>query len=102
MEKTVKKEVNKTNKERVFDIKINKTALEKFMAKLFWYILITITACATILFVVSIGELVAVWAEVSATLAEAWLLIKMPFISLLVCFGWLGFIVLFIYLIRQS
>lgn len=97
-----KKETNKIKREKVLDIKINKSALEKFMARLFWYTLIIITVGAIVLLIASIGELAQAWSAVSEALIGAWMMIKMPFITLLVCSGWLGFIALFVYLIRES
>ena len=86
--KEAEKAAAKEPKEKMFDIKVNKKALENFMAKMFWYTLAAITALATILLIISIKEFYFAWQSVVPSLVEAWGSIKTPFISTIICISW--------------
>lgn len=92
----------KASKEKILNVKVNKKALEKFMARLFWATLILITFTAFILFITSLSDLYNVWQEVEESLYQAWMLIRRPFVTSLICVAWIGMFVLFIRLVREK
>lgn len=96
----IKKEA-KSEKEKVFNVKVNKKALEKFMAKMFWCTLATITLIAVFLLVVSISSLHTAWMEVSESLYHAWVAIRTPIVTSVLCMAWFGMMFLFIRLIKE-
>lgn len=96
----VKKEPKK-EREKVFNVKVNKEALEKFMAKLFWFTLAIITLISVFLFIVSVSSLHTAWIEVSESLYYAWMTIRTPLVTSVLCVAWFGMMFLFIRLIKE-
>lgn len=92
----------KSNKEKILNVKVNKKALEKFMARLFWITLILITFTAFILFITSLSDLYNVWQVVEESLYQAWALIRTPLITSMICVAWIGMFILFIRLVREK
>lgn len=98
--KDIKKEPKK-EREKVFNVKVNKKALEKFMAKLFWCTLAIITLVSAFLFIMSISSLYSAWMEVSESLYNAWVAIRTPLVTSVLCVAWFGMMFLFIKLIKE-
>lgn len=98
--KETKKEAKK-DREKIFNVKVNKRELEKLMAKLFWCTLAVITFISVFLFIISISSLYNAWMDVSESLYQAWIVIRTPLVTSMLCVAWFGMMILFIKLIRE-
>lgn len=100
-EKEIKQKNEQQKKERMFDIKINKQAMEKFMARFFWYFIAAMSVLAIVLFVMSTVTLYNTFAEVWEPIYNAWVMIRTPLITNILCLAWLWIVYVFIKLIRE-
>ena len=96
----IKKE--NVKKEKMFDIKVNRKALDKFMARFFWYAVASITALATVLLITSIRSFCIAWKSVAESLYLAWMVLETPFITSVLCLAWFVLVYLFFHLIRED
>ena len=97
----MKTKETKNVREKVFNVKVNKKALEKLMARLFWLTLACITVAAVTLFITSIVNMCNAWNDVVEIFYEAWMAIRTPFITSVLCVAWVGMMVVFIKLIKE-
>ena len=96
------KEANKKQKTKVFDIKVNKEELEKFMARFFWYTLAFLTLLAVALFCWSAVTLYSTIGEVWSVIYNTWVMVRVPLVSNILCIAWFWIVYVFIKLIRDN
>ena len=99
-EKEVKKQ-KEQQKEKMFDVKVNKKALEKFMARFFWYAVAIISVLSFVLFIMSAINLYETFAEIAETLYNAWALVRTPLFTNILCVAWFWIVYVFIKSIRE-
>lgn len=88
-------------KEKMFDVKVNKKALEKFMARFFWYAIAFISVLSFVLFIMSAINLYEAFTEIWETLYNAWVLVRTPLFTNVLCVAWFWIVYVFIRSIRE-
>lgn len=97
------KEVNKKQqKEKMFDIKVNKKELEKFMAKFFWYTIAFLTLLSVALFCWSVVALYGTISEIRDAVYNAWVMIRVPLAANILSIAWFWIVYMFIKIIRSD